>query len=80
MADFISDINVKDSVYKRVKKYYEKKDVDFNGVEFVPDLRKNSLKEFLKTKRSKEELLRQIESSNNDYENLKKSFNAEKEN
>ena len=36
--------------------------------------------EFLKTKRSKEELLRQLESSNNDYEYLKKSFNAEKEN
>lgn len=80
IADLLSDINVKNSVYKRIKKYYEKKDVDFNGVEFVPDLRKNSLMEFLKTKRSKEELLRQLESSNNDYEYLKKSFNAEKEN
>lgn len=35
--------------------------------------------EFLKTKRSKEELLEQFETSKYDYENLKKSFDVEKE-
>lgn len=40
MTEFLSVIDTHDKVYKRIKKYHEKKDVDFNGVQFVPDLRK----------------------------------------
>lgn len=77
MCQYCSDYSIKQLVDKSIKKYYERKKVNFYGVQFVTDLKDIQAQETDEYEKSKSDLIEELRKWKDDYHSLKNSSEAD---
>ncbi len=76
IEQYCADDPVKQTIYRRIRKYYERKNVNFQSVKFVTDLENLSDQNTDEFNKNNEDLLREIDQWKDKYNSQKKNYEA----